>query len=98
MNRDQIIATLRAHQAELRAAGVVRLALFGSAARGENLPGSDVDLLAEFDKTRAFTLLTLGRIENRLTDLLGTPVDLSSPDWLRESIKGQVLRESIRAF
>lgn len=98
MNRDRIIATLRAHEAELRAAGIVRLAVFGSVARGENSSGSDVDLLADFDKTRVFTLLTLGKIENRLTDLLGTSVDLSSPDWLRESIRSQVLREAINAF
>lgn len=98
MNRDQVIATLRAHEAELRAAGVVRLSVFGSVARGDSSPESDVDLLAEFDKTGHYTLLTLGRLESRLADLLGTRVDLSSPEWLRESIRAQVLREAVSAF
>jgi predicted nucleotidyltransferase len=52
MGRDQVIATLKAHEKELRAAGVVRLSLFGSTARGDRHPDSDVDLLAAFDETR----------------------------------------------
>ncbi|MGA2144355.1 MAG: nucleotidyltransferase family protein [Bryobacteraceae bacterium] len=98
MNRDEVISKLRAHEAELKAAGIVRLAVFGSVARGDNSPESDVDLLADFDKTKHYTLLTMGRIENRLADLLGTRVDLSSPEWLKESVKNQVLREAVLAF
>jgi predicted nucleotidyltransferase len=67
-------------------------------ARGDNSPESDVDLLADFDKTKRYTLLTMGRLESRLADLLGTRVDLSSPEWLKESIKNRVLREAIIAF
>ncbi len=52
MNREQVIATLRAHEPELKAAGVVRLSLFGSTARGDRRPDSDIDLLAAFDETR----------------------------------------------
>src|SRR3984957_20029749 len=87
MNRDEVINKLRAHESELKAAGIVRLAVFGSVARGDNSPESDGDLLAEFDHTKRFTLLTMGRLENRLADLLGTKVDLSSPEWLKEPIK-----------
>ena len=67
-------------------------------ARGDNSPHSDVDLLADFDKTQHYTLLTMGRLESRLADLLGTKVDLSSPEWLKESVKNQVLREAVLAF
>jgi predicted nucleotidyltransferase len=98
MNKDEVISKLRAHERELKAAGIVRLAVFGSVARGDNSPESDVDLLADFDKTKHYTLLTMGRLENRLTDLLGTKVDLSSPEWLKESVKNQVLREAVLAF
>jgi len=89
---------LRAHEAELKAVGILRLAIFGSVARGDNSPESDVDLLAEFDKTKHYTLLTMGRIESRLADLLGTRVDLSSPEWLKDSVKKRVLREAVLAF
>lgn len=98
MKRDEVISKLRAHEAELKAAGIVRLAVFGSVARGDNSPDSDVDLLADFDQTKHYTLLTMGRLESRLADLLGTRVDLSSPEWLKESVKNQVLREAVLAF
>jgi uncharacterized protein len=98
MNKEQVIAKLREHEPELKAAGIVRLAVFGSVARGDNCPQSDIDLLADFDQTKHYTLLTMGRIENRLADLLGTRVDLSSPDWLNESIRNQVSQEAVVAF
>jgi predicted nucleotidyltransferase len=80
VNKDEVINTLRAHETELKAAGIVRIAVFGSVARGDNSPGSDVDLLADFDTTRHYTLLTMGRLETRLADLLGAKVDLSPPN------------------
>lgn len=98
VNKEQVIAILREHELELKAAGILRLAVFGSVARGDNSNQSDVDLLADFDKTKHYTLLTMGRIENRLADLLGTRVDLSSPEWLKESIRSQILREAVSAF
>lgn len=98
MKRDEVVSKLRAHEAELRAAGIVRIAVFGSVARGDNSPESDVDLLADFDKTKHYTLLTVGRLESRLADLLGTRVDLSSPEWLKEPVKNQALREAVVAF
>ncbi len=98
MKRDEVVSKLRAHEAELRAAGIIRIAVFGSVARGDNSPDSDVDLLADFDKTRKYTLLTVGRLESRLADLLGTKVDLSSPEWLKDSIKDQALSEAVVAF
>jgi predicted nucleotidyltransferase len=98
MNKDEVIDKLRAHEPELKAAGIVRLAVFGSVARGDSSTESDVDLLADFDKTKRYTLLTMGKLENRLADLLGTRVDLSSPEWLKESVKDRVLREAVLAF
>jgi predicted nucleotidyltransferase len=98
MKRDEVISKLRAHEAELRAAGIVRIAVFGSVARGDNSPDSDVDLLADFDNAKHYTLLTMGRLESRLADLLGTQVDLSSPEWLKESVKNKALSEAVLAF
>ncbi|HVV44068.1 MAG TPA: nucleotidyltransferase family protein [Bryobacteraceae bacterium] len=98
MTKEDVIKRLRAHEAELRSAGITRLSIFGSVARGDNSPESDVDLLAEFDKTRRYTLLTMGSLESRLAELLETPVDLSSPEWLKESVKSQALQESVLAF
>jgi predicted nucleotidyltransferase len=74
------------------------LRVFGSVARGEASPQSDVDLLAEFDRSKRLTLVTIGRIESRLGDLLDAKVDLSSPDWMREPVRANVLHDAILAF
>jgi predicted nucleotidyltransferase len=47
MDKDRILATLRQHEAELKAAGIMHLSLFGSVVRDEATPQSDVDLLFE---------------------------------------------------
>jgi len=98
MDRSYVIQTLREHESELREAGIVHLRLFGSLARNEGTQRSDVDLLAEFDKSRRLTLVTVGSLQSRLSELLGVPVDLSSAEWMREPIRSTALREAILAF
>lgn len=98
MDSEEVIRRLREHEAELKAAGILRLAVFGSVARGDNSADSDVDLLADFDKTKRYTLLTMGRLENRLADLLETKVDLSSHEWLDKSVGERAIREAVFAF
>ncbi|MGD0869182.1 MAG: nucleotidyltransferase domain-containing protein [Bryobacteraceae bacterium] len=78
MNGEQVIAKLREHEPELKAAGVEHLFLHGSYARGTAVPDvSDVDVIAEFDRGRRLSLLDMVAIENRLADVLGVRVDLS---------------------
>lgn len=98
MTREQVLAKLHEHESELKAEGIVRLAVFGSVARGENTSASDIDLLADFDSSLPLSLLTLGRLESRLSELMGTRVDLTSPKWLEEPIRSRVLREAVSAF
>lgn len=98
MDTDRIIVILREHAPELKAAGLVHLRVFGSVARGEASPRSDIDLLADFDRSKRLTLVTVGRLESRLGDLLGVKVDLSSADWMKELVRRQALREAVIAF
>jgi predicted nucleotidyltransferase len=98
MKRDEVIAALRAHEPELRAAGVIRLSLFGSTARDEARADSDIDLLAAFDGTRKLSLLDVIGIENKLADLLGHPVDLIEEGTLRPRARQSASREAVRAF
>lgn len=98
MDRMSVIATLRAHEPDLRAAGVARLSLFGSTARDAARPESDIDLLAAFDDTRALSLLDVLRIENQLADLLGQTVDLIEEGTLKSRVRQNVDREAVRAF
>ena len=98
MDKGYVIAKLREHQDELKAAGITHLRLFGSVARGEASSQSDVDLMADFDRSRQLTLLTMSRLENWLGDLLGMRVDLSAADWMREPVRTKALREAVLAF
>ncbi len=98
MDKSFVIAKLREHEGELKAAGIVHLRIFGSVARGEASAASDVDLLADFDKSKRLTLVKVGSLQSRLTDLLGVNVDLSSAEWMREPVKSRALREAVLAF
>jgi uncharacterized protein len=98
MNSDEVIAKLREHEPELKAAGVVRLSLFGSTARGDRHPDSDIDLLAAFYETRRISLLDVAGIELQLSELLGRPVDLVEEGTLKPRVQKTVEAEALRAF
>jgi predicted nucleotidyltransferase len=82
---------LRSHEAELREAGVKSLQLFGSVVRGEAGPESDIDILVEFSKP--IGLLAFVALKQRLTVLLGRPVDLVTPDALKSPLRENILKE-----
>ena len=96
MDREQVIATLRAPEQELKSAGIRRLSLFGSIARGE--AGNDLDLMAEFDASKRLSLLDMVGLENRLADILGVPVDLAPAKMLKEPVRERAAREAVLAF
>ena len=98
MDRDRVIAKLREHEPELKAAGIVHLRLHGSVARGEASAASDVDLIADFDATKPLSLLDMVGLENRLADLLGVAVDLSPAKMLKEPVREKATREAVLAF
>ena len=98
MLRDDVIGTLRGHESELRAAGIVRLSLFGSTARGDNGPESDVDLLAAFDSGRRISLLHVVGVERQISGMLGRRVDLVEEGTLKPRVRANVEAEAVRAF
>ena len=72
-------------------AGNVRV--FGSVARGDAHPGSDLDLLVEFDADRS--LLDLIGLELDLRDLLGSQVDVATVASLKDRVRSRVLAEAV---
>lgn len=98
MDKSTVIARLREHELELKAAGIVRLSLFGSVARGEASPQSDVDLMGDFDRTRGLTLFDMAGLEVRLGEILKTRVDLSDRHMLKEPVRLRAEREAVIAF
>jgi uncharacterized protein len=95
---ERVIATLRAHEAELRQAGLRSLSLFGSVARGETETDSDIDLAAEFDPAARMDLLQLTALERRIAELLGSPVDLLPEPVEKRRLQDQINRDRQRAF
>ena len=59
MKRDEVLRKLKQAEADLRAQGVAHAALFGSVARGEDRPDSDIDIMIEIAPTRAWTCFAM---------------------------------------
>ena len=95
---DDVIATLRAHEVELRAAGIKRLSLFGSVARGDAGPDSDVDLVAELDRAARIDLVRLVGLERQIGDLLGRKVDLLPEPIEKPRLRANIERDRKLAF
>jgi len=98
MDRERVVQTLRSHEPELRAAGIVHLRVFGSVARGEASPYSDIDLMADLDGSKKFSLLDMTGLENRLSDILQVRVDLTLSKSVGEPIRRSAEREAVLAF
>jgi uncharacterized protein len=73
---------------------VKELALFGSRARGDNRPDSDVDLLVDFIPGSRIDLIQFSELQLELQKVLGVPVDLVSRGGLKARLKERVLREA----
>jgi len=100
MDRAEVIATLKRHEAELRRLGIVRLSLFGSTARGEASKRSDVDLAAEMEPgPRGFARIErLDAIRDRLTAILGVSVDLIEEPSDRPRVQREIDGDRVLAF
>ena len=94
MRKEQAMTVIQQHQAALRRFHVASLSVFGSVARGEAKPESDIDLLVTFDSpVGLFEFVQLRRF---LEGALGCKVDLVTPDALRLEMRDQILQEAVR--
>ncbi len=101
MTREQVIATLREHESELRASGVVSLSLFGSTAR-EELDSADVDVAVRLDErfsTGGFDYFyQLEQLEKRLSQLIGCKVDVVPEPVRKQRFQQEIDRDRALAF
>lgn len=93
MQREEVLRILGQNQQVLKDFGVKSLAIFGSVARDEATPDSDVDILVEFDVPVTFDLYM--DVKFYLEDRLGTRVDLVSGLMLKPLIRSTVEQEAI---
>ena len=93
--KQQIIEILASCKPEVeKNFGVKRMALFGSYARGEQKPDSDVDILVEFEPDRVVGLLRLAEMELELSEIMKRKVDLRTPAELSRYFREEVLNTS----
>lgn len=73
--------------------GAYNIHVFGSAARGEDTPDSDVDFLVNMEQGKS--LLDMGSLLMDLEELLGCKVDIAEPEGLHPYIKDKILKEAV---
>jgi predicted nucleotidyltransferase len=96
MTREETLSCLRTASAALRREfGVVRIGLFGSLARGEAGPESDVDLLVEFDAPLSY--FDLARLEGRVAALVGRRVDITPKSHLPTDMLARIEKDLVPA-
>lgn len=98
MTRDEAVRMVKQHEDELRARGVTRLALFGSLARGEAGPGSDVDVLVDIEDGRKFSIIDHGSLRVMLCDIFGRETDVVVRSCLRPGFRQGIANETHTVF
>jgi predicted nucleotidyltransferase len=93
MTRKDVISLIRKHRVQLNQLGVKSLSIFGSVARGEERPESDVDVLVEFNGPATFDAFMDTKFY--LEELLGCKVDLVVPQALKPRLKETVMRDLV---
>ncbi|NVN85880.1 MAG: nucleotidyltransferase family protein [Rhodopseudomonas sp.] len=98
MNSADIVDTLRRSEQALRARGVQRAALFGSVARGDDRPGSDIDIMVEIDPEAHITVFDYVGLKEFIAGLFEGPVDVVSRDNLKPHLRPAATADAIYAF
>jgi hypothetical protein len=94
LTRREVLSRIEVEAHRLRALGVRSLALFGSAARDEAGPESDLDFVVELDLK---TFDAYMDVKHLLEDLFGRPVDLVMSGSVKPRLRSIILREAIHA-
>jgi uncharacterized protein len=98
MNSQQAIAVLVEHRDALRARGVCHAALFGSVARGEARPDSDLDILIDLDPEAKIGVFKYAGIRRYISELFANPVDVVDRNSLRPHVRPSAENDAIHAF
>jgi predicted nucleotidyltransferase len=92
---DEALRRLRASRAELERAGVRHVAVFGSFARGDDRPDSDIDLLVSLDPGLDIAWSAYMELQRLLEAVIGRPVDMVEDAALADRLRTEIEHERI---
>lgn len=98
MRKSEIIATLRAHEHDLRQQGVTHAALFGSYARDDARLESDIDIVIDLDPDARLSVFDYVGVREYIAGLFASPVDVVNRDGLKPYVKPSALEYAVYAF
>jgi len=98
MNRQEILDRLRENERALRERGVTHAALFGSVARGEERPDSDIDIMVEIAPDAPVGVFEYVGIVHFIEDMFPTHVDVANRDSLKPYVRPYAERDAVYAF
>lgn len=98
MNKRDVIKVLRRHESDLRARGIIHAALFGSIARGEAGPKSDIDILIELDPELSLDIFAYAGLKRHVASLFRGRVDVVNKEALKPLLREPVSADAVYAF
>jgi predicted nucleotidyltransferase len=98
MDKDAVIAVLRAHRTELEKLGIRHAGLFGSLARGDAGPESDIDIAIELDETRHPTIYDYVGMQQAVSELFASPTDVVDIEAMQPRMRRRVEADLVDAF
>lgn len=98
MTRNEVVASLMQTKPALAERGVQHIAIYGSRARGDNTPQSEIDLLVDVAPESRFSLLDLIGIEHLVGDMLGIRAHANTKDGLEARFARRIARDVVDVF
>ena len=98
MDKQDILARLRENETALKARGVSHAALFGSRARGDNRPDSDIDILIDLAPDAPIGVWEYSGLKTFIASLFEGSVDVVSREGLKPYIRPAAMADVVYAF
>lgn len=98
MNRQEILDRLRENELALRERGVTHVALFGSRARGDNGPNSDIDIMIDIAPEAIQDVYSYVGLKNYIADLFTGNVDVVDREALKTCVRPAAMADAVYAF